>query len=550
MKKATAIILALIMCAALALPAFADGMGPFYSEITAYVSKKGGAAIYDYLDNDNDEWSLQPTGEKIPYQTELILTWNTIDDDELYYSVKYNDESVYVRGADLSVDSSPIAPKEKNKYDPPIHFVVINEDGAVMRAGPNEIYDEITTLPKGTEIEAAYADGHGDGGNDGEEDEGITSWSYTTYDGESGWVHTGQEDFCYDFAIPVKYKEMGQSPLGEFVALEDVNVYRQIDFWDNDEVLTVIPAGTRGSFDCYYYGHHGEISFPYEYNGEDGWVVIENSWLAPDNIMITRDGYIMVTDSLDLYEDDDLTPGENLSETVEPYQIIPYDYAFRNVLGDYDRDDEEYWDSPYEQWFRVTVDGKKCWVCFGSETNGDPVLFYSGSYEKYSGDIDIFEEPDVDSAPVGSIPKDSKYINLFNYDRNDYYEDENGDTVFDRSLSWEYVDYNGTRGWIHFEDEEYPDYIYGLVDPVLTLGEDDASPAGNTETGDDEGDGTDDNSPGGFLENLFGKKDEDENNPLAPESPRKTIGASIAGAAVAVVLAIIGISRARKKKEE
>ena len=266
--------------------------------------------------------------------------------------------------------------------------------------------------------------------------------------------------------------------------------------------------------------------------------------------MITRDGYIMVTDSLDLYEDDDLTPGENLSETVEPYQIIPYDYAFRNVLGDYDRDDEEYWDSPYEQWFRVTVDGKKCWVCFGSETNGDPVLFYSGSYEKYSGDIDIFEEPDVDSASVGSIPKDSKYINLFNYDRNDYYEDENGDTVFDRSLSWEYVDYNGTRGWIHFEDEEYPDYIYGLVDPVLTLGEDDASPAGNTETGDDEGEGTDDNSPGGFLENLFGKKDEDENNPLAPESPRKTIGASIAGAAVAVVLAIIGISRARKKKEE
>ena len=105
------------------------------------------------------------------------------------------------------------------------------------------------------------------------------------------------------------------------------------------------------------------------------------------------------------------------------------------------------------------------------------------------------------------------------------------------------MEYNGQRGWIHYESDVYPDYIPSLNSPRISLtGEESDEPG-------DEG-----NGPGGFLENLFGKKDDkndgDDNNPLAPESPKKTITGSLCFAAVTVILAAIGIARARKKKEE
>lgn len=534
MKKILSVILALIMCAALALPAFADGMGPFMEEITAYVNKEGGAEIYDYSapDHEGDPYFLKPTGKKIPDKTKLSLTWYTEENDELWYNVEYDDGNYgFIRAAELSLDLKPVEPKEKNKYDPPHHFTVINKEGAKLYAGPGLSYEELAVLPEGTEIEALYADGYDYGS--------FSSWSYIEFEGKSGWVHTGQFGSAFDFAIPVKYHEYSSSPLGKIYVLKDLEVYDRIDWWEG-EVAGTIPAGAQVSFDCYY-NHEGSSLAPVSYDGIEGWVKTENVYLRSDKYMSAVDGWLMVTDSTRLYEDDNLKPGGDTGATVDSYRILPYDLAFREYLGEHSDNIEDYWNSAYEEWFRVTVDGEKYWLRYGTEITGDPCIFTGSYLQKTPGNLTltVYEEPDDSSFEVCEIKAGEEYINLFNFDKNQFAF--GGDDEYDSLEDWYYIEYEGQRGWIHYGGDDHPEYLASLSEPVITFAEDTAS-------------ATDESSPAGLLESIFGKKDDKkdggEDNPLAPESPRKTITGSVIFAAVAVVLAVIGISRARKKKEE
>ncbi len=545
MKKLISIISAVILCLSVSLPAFADGVGPFIEEITAYVNKSGGARVYSYTEpeNENDPWVLRPNGDKIPDKTKLSLTWYEIENDIIYYNIEYgSDKTGFVRASDLSMDLKPVEPKEENKYDSPLHFTVINKDGAKMYAGPGISYDELKILPLNTEIEALYADGFSYGT--------ASTWSYTEYDGVSGWVHTGQDGFSFDFGIPVKYKEHPVSPLGKVIVCKKLNVYNRIDPWEvnyADALAGTLPAGTEFTFDVYY-SHEGIVSVPVDCNGIKGWAQIESTYVASGNYMLPVDGWLMVTDSTALYKDDEMKPGKETGGKASQYEILPYDLSFREVLGDIDEDDEGFWESAYEEWYRVTVDGEKYWLRYGSEITGSPCLFSGGNFEIVpdGNDISVYREPDELSDVVGTIESGEKYISLFIYDRNSYIADENGDTDYDPLKSWSYVSYDGLRGWIHYPDGVYPEFEAAPVSPFITFAEPENS---EDSAGDDDA-----ASPGTFFENLFGnkddKKDAGERNPLSPESPRKTIGGSITGAAVAVGLAVIGIVRARKKKKD
>ncbi len=537
MKKAISVFLALVMCAALALPAFADAVGPFMEEITAYVNKKGGAKLYNYGEPDDEEgeWDLIPDGTKIPDKTKLTLLWPEVEDDDTYYYVDYGEEGGYVRASDLSMDLKPVEPKEENRYDPPRHFVVLNADGAKLYAGPGISYEELTVLPEGTEIEAEYADGYDDGS--------VSTWSYTTFDGVSGWVHTGQDGFSEDFGIPVGYYEYAQSPLGEIYVRTGMNYYDKMWWWDDDEPAGEIPADTELSFDRYY-RHQGETIVPVNYDGSQVWIRLEDAYFLQESYMSAIDGYLINYGEPALYEDDNLQPGDRTDKEMPVNEIIPYDWAFRDVLGDYDKDDEEYYDSPYEDYYRVLLDGEYYWVRYGSEI-GEEVCTFNGSYIEAAPEgvsVTVYAEPDDTSEELAVINPEEQYTCLFSYDKNDYYEDENGEVDYDPLANWYYVDFDGVRGWIHYGEEEYPAYLPALTAPVVTFGE-----AAETASATD--DGNDNSEGGGFLSNLFGKKDGGDGS-LEPESPRKTIGGSIAFAAVAVVLAIFGISRARKKKED
>ncbi len=542
MKKLLAIITALMLCLTLALPAFADASGPFISEISAVVAKKGGAEVYNW-DYEVEDDVLIPTGEKFPEGAALVLSWESFVKGELYYyayerGADLNDENTldgFVKVSDLDMDLSPVQPKEENAYENPVHFIVTNKDGAGLYEGPSFAYKTIKTLSEGTEIEALYADGYGIGI--------YPNWSYTEVDGSKGWVCTG--DSLY-FGKEVKYHEDVPSPAGRAVTLEEVPLYKQA-LADEDRVAAKIPAGTELKYNIYYKGINAEPMALVEYAGKKGWIELSIAYPSSD-LLSFSDGYLMVADRLTLYEDDDLRPGESVS-SVEPYTIIPYDAFFSRHPG------KSADDGVYENCYRVTVDGEKYWVIFGSELGAKEIPYFGGFLYTVAKDaphgITLYASPD-DAEPIGEIEQGETFVSLFNVDFNTYYEDEE----YDPDKDWNYIEYDGARAWIHYDYEicgEISTLTPALPDPLKQYGEAENS----IEEALNEIDDLDD-----IFEQFFGLGDDDDDarepedgdgdvDPgRAKRSTRSALVRPLVYAAAVSAIAAFGIVRAKKKKPE
>ncbi len=514
MKKFISLTLVLIISFALVIPAFADGVGPFITEITARVINKNGAKAFLYSDSleyeeeygESDFAEAGYSSVMIPYMTELRF-YDSSDSEELsdtpYFLTEYNGESVYVKGSDVSV--TPVKPREENRYDPPLHFVVLSEEGEPLRSGPSNVSDILEIIPEGTEIEAVYSDVPP---NPDETPGDYSVWSYTVYNGKSGWVNTGEEGTFGRFGKPVKYKEKACSPVGDYYAIDDIKLKDEPDPWNFEDAIGTIPAGTKGKFDYYVtYDHYGSLFVYLEYNGVKGWASFGGREVAHDNLMINRYGYMLVTDTMKLYKDDNLKPGEDSGKTVEPNQIIPFDYSYRKETGETGYS--------YNTFCRVTVDGEQYWACISDlfyKFNGCDLL-------KAKTDIDVYSGNNDEAEKLGTIPAGAVFLSLFTFN---------------------YVAYEDLRGWI-FDIDNY-DYVNISGDLLITPDEEGIKAALEKYCKP--------NSTGSDGVDEAQETTASEANPLAPESPNKTVIACVAAAAAAVVIASVGIARARKKKEE
>ena len=544
MKRLLTVMLAFMLFFSLVLPAFADAAGPFYTVIKAAVSKKDGADIYDW-DYETGEERFGPTGKKIPYGATLELSWENYVDGELYYNVTYlpdgadEDDELwgYVKAADLDMDLSPVKPEEKNAYETPEHYVVINEDGAKMYEGPGRAYKEIKTLKKGTEVESLYYDGCEPGA--------YPTWSYIKDDGDEGWVQTGQYFDSLDFGRLVKYKEDTPAPAGKIKVLRDSKLYNTPKTYDDDaKVIATIPAGTELTYDVYYSQFGTSMMINTEYGGKSGWLETDNYYPKAAFALNYLDGYLLTDSVKRLLEDDNLTPGEQVSET-EPYQILPFDMCYARPLEEV-ADEEEMYEVPYEIYYRVNVDGENYWLVYGSELGGDLIMYYGGSrYINRGGDMTVYSQPDS-FEEIGAIPQGGKFVNLFYLDKNDYIDE---DFVYDPENEWNYIVYNGLCGWVHIG--------YENCEPEPTAEMLIADPMNPVETQEKEDTGEEEIE--GFFEQLFGLGDDGSGEPDSVDggdpgnvgnNPRKAIIKALASAGAISALAVFGIVRAKKKKPE
>ncbi|MBQ6266299.1 MAG: hypothetical protein IJK64_00850 [Clostridia bacterium] len=452
LHKLFALLLAALLCLSIPTVAFADGEGPHFTALKATVEKEGGIPLYSYdYENSDDDWTLKPKGITIPQGTELTLTGEFDEDGVMYFWLEYQEEYGYVRKDDVHLDLSEVAPADENAYAEPHHYVVVAPNGAEVHSGPGKSYEVVKTIPKGKEITVTHAD-------DLSPDDGYSIWDYTP--DARGWVQTG-----YDrggevvFAQSVKYRESTRTPLGTLKTREDTPFYANFDAaWHGDEeskALGTVPAGEELTFDLY------SNNFAYvTYQGKTGWLPL---W---ENVEAPVDGYLMVLETRPLYKETAVNENTGTGKKIEAYQIVPYDLEVKiSEEEGLEQGDDEFYSQPYDTWYRVTVDGAQYWARFNSETNKEPLEFYSAVKQRVAetSNLLIYEKPDIESQRIGKILGEEQMIELFDF----YISEDEAPELSERERGWHYVAYGDLRGWCRYDYSQVEwvnsDAIYSLA---------------------------------------------------------------------------------------
>ena len=555
MKKVLCLVFTVLLCLAVSAPAFAEYFTEncaYITEITAHVKRKSGADFCSYADAGGMDDELRPNGTKIPYKTELILWESAVSYDSkedyesggtVYYHTSYKGEEGYVRAGDLELDLTPVDPDEgKFCYS---RYVVINSEGANLYEGPRTEYDIVKTLPYGTEAAIKFYEGYGDeelsdGGFAGNT---YSEWSYTEVDGAGGWIHTGalrgDSEGEPEFGKSVAFKDIPCSPLGTAYVINDTFLYDKLN-WAERESIAEIPAGTGLKFDIFYNFKEGNTYIYTEYDGKEGWVSIDSTFREDTPFTMAEvDGWLMITESLELYDPDGLEPGDATGEYIDPYQIVPYDLS---LIIPTDENAGAYYEN-YETWYRITADDGQYWVYYDSSLNGEPCEFRGETDYRISDSngIDYYAEPDDDAEPLGKTAYGELVCGVFELDRNaadydpdisvdydvdeyyEYGEDDYNASGYDDSEVWFCFLYNDEFVWAHPTE--------GLVEKMPSYKPSVVSLADKSQIPD----------PAKVIIDP---------EPPMPELVKKSMTVSIAGTAVITVLAAAGIIRARRKKPE
>lgn len=522
-NKLIALLLAVLLCLSIPTVAFADGEGPHFSDLAGTVEKEGGIPLYQYQnDEEEDEWELKPSGITIPQGTELTLTGEFDEDGVLYYWLEYQEEFGYVREGDVHLELTEVAPADENAYASPRHYVVVAPEGVQVHKGPGKSYDVVKTLPKGKEITVTHAD-------DLSPDDGYSIWDYTP--DARGWVQTGSDrDEEPAFAQSVKYRESSQTPLGTAKTTGEAPIYATIlDAMAEEEKapLTTVPAGEALTFELYY-GSYANVT----YQGKTGWMPL---WY---NVEAPVDGYLMTTEAKPLYKETSVdAPAGKMTEV---YQILPYDLEVRkSSVEGVKPGDSEFYNAPYDTWYRVTVDGAQYWARFNSETDPETVVFHAGRTCSVAetSNLLLFAKPDSSSERIGKILGEEQLIELFDY----YITENEAPDLPEKERDWHYVVCGDQRGWTYYDYDEVlelnDDYIYSLAsfleNPAENEAADRTTPAATT--------------PAGDATTAAQKADGDGVAVKAP--PRTIILGCVAAAVILALVAGVSVALVKKRKQ-
>lgn len=317
MKKKNKILFLMITLALLPLSVKADMGLPVIQPYEAYITNPNGIKItcnnQEYNINENDK-------VKVVY--------------EHHDSVGIEYKDVFCSGDVTINDIKPVVeeynPKdyldEIDKLDSQKKIKIIKENGVDVYSGPSIAYKKISTIPNNTELTYSYSSG---------DDNGLKPfWLYVEYQGEQGWIKTG------DGAAGEKYLLFEFS--NELTLLFDTNLTTT-----NGNKIDTIPKGTLinsgymtsddfgGSFNSYYI----------EYNNQFGRLDLQYEFFKT-NLSITLKKDIDMYDSLEKTIDS-AENGEYIinmtgnkigtipKETVLTYNIGVSDYAYSIVYVEY-----------------------------------------------------------------------------------------------------------------------------------------------------------------------------------------------------------------------
>ena len=560
MKKFLCLLTAVILCFLLCLPAYGIIASDESEGIRVTVSKKGGAPVYRYADDTDEDGQFvvyyTPTNKKIPEKSGFTVDWETAfvldNDGNKFIEGEYKGEGVYLNPSDVSLDLSPVTPPG-DKAGRTRHLTVYDDDVKIYE-GPSELYKSVKSLREGDEIEAVQYD-FGD----------LYSWYYTDDGKTPGWVKFSQDPYDIDFVCDVSYKEDVPSPTGKVITLNSLGLYDEPESsFDSDPVATV-PAGKEITFSRYFMWNFEDSCSLFaliDYKGTQGWARVDKEDSDSD-AMYQVDGYMMINESDEVFADNNYHPGKGTDVYIEPHTIVRYDYRYNEPV-DTDEDD---WFRPYRAWYRIGLGDKYYWISFGSEGFTHPAEYEGGLYTVEDGlSLKLYNEPDKKSGKAGTIPSGESFTLLFTFDSNDY-----AVSNYDVNNVWRYVEYDGGRYWTLFD--------WGDVLLNYTLAPDlgpvaaDISPGpeepetgftislnpfkdgkfklpfsifGSKELGDESDEETGENGDGSAE-----KADSIENTAsVTRASARKGLKKEVIRAAAVLILAGFGIFRLKNKKEE
>lgn len=493
-KTLLALLLACLLSLTLAVSAFADAGGPYFSSLQAVVSAEDGVMLYDYK---NNAIRTIPKGEK------LTLTGEYDEGNKTRYYTSFEDDYGYVTKDGLLLDLTPVSTDGFEQFVPAEHYSVFAAAGVVMRTGPDSAYDAVMTVPKGAEIVCTHNNVPAN------EFAGDPAWAYGSYQGKTGWVEiNGNENTP---ALVNLVQPDGRLD-GTLTLLEATRL--RAEPWSSESIGAEIPAGTALQYTRYY----SSLALV-EYQGVEGWLPLYENAIAGERGLV----FVSSPYGVPVYE----TVGDTGSETD---RVLPFGsllevsaHGTKNVEAQADsyRGDEDW------SWFRVSVDGKPCWIAF-SGWNG---YSYSSqdSYLKVmaSDGLTLRAMPATDADVSGTIKAGAAVTEKFSY------YDEDAET------NWFYVTDGSTSGWMIYDEKAVahitPTQYAAMTAPAETT-------AAATEAP------TDAATTGAAATDAASMQPLDGDGMTAKTPPRTIILGSVAAAVVLALVAAVTILLIKKKK--
>lgn len=457
MKKLTALLFALLICASCCVTAFSINSSVSTRSTGCTISNKKGAT---YIAEDPDgqthdiprykEFHLD-YGQKVTLVAEVtdpeLLTKNGFDTKGiLYANIEYDDGEGVIRNGfteieNVKPDEPSVGKAAGTRLSSPINYHVLSKDGIEVYAGPSRVYDVVATLPYGTDIEVTHV------GTD------ASSFAYTEVGDVKGWIFHGGAS---PLAQPVNDTSYYSGKLKTVKKdLELVDLYTITEDETYKVVGDKIPAGTELTFE-YFVAFDAACMAFVNYKGTDGWILFDENYSDPADlncIVYMRDIYY--------FEKKTPTYSEFNNKSSLTDIKIPAGSTL-NANARYNFKMEKSGDTITSYWVLVEYEGKELWI--NNEGGNYPFYYCYGSYteaENTEESAGIYKKPSFDS-DVLDVVVYGQSVDLYTY------------TTVDGN-SWNYVNFNGIAGWMldsgfNYKGNSRPHSLRINSDGIITSG--------------------------------------------------------------------------------
>lgn len=466
MKKNSLLLLLLILL----IPCFvkADMGMPELKEYEVIVTKKDGIDLIDY----NDEVITT-----IPYETELVISYETFKDGILYGETNYKNKYGYINLDNVAIKDEKFNLEDYKWYYESGEITVI-KTGAKLYKGPAFKYgyvDKDMEIEKDTILKYKYRD---------------EQWAYVSYEGKTGWIFVNNNYISDSQEIYTATKLNNNKTI---YTVKDINLYSDPRL--TEKLDKVIPAFTELEYNVFTSIQPKEPIVFVDFDGTKGWLSIGESYPENDakfslenypklNALdsINMEYKLISSKEIPIYKDMNLTEKigsiKQNDDFVEIYYFIGENTpTYVNVKGvkgwvalDHDnnqiakKDESEIiaieeiavYSTPSRSKASIGTikPNEEVKVKYSIYDNSDNYLYiesptikgwalvkfgeYSNAYTyiiELTNDVNIYSKPDQNSEKSKEILKKGTELDI-KY------------TTYNYGVLWYYVDYNGIQGWI------------------------------------------------------------------------------------------------------
>ncbi len=277
---------------------------------------------------------------------------------------------------------------------------------------------------------------------------------YTEYNGVKGWLVANE--YWDTSAATENIKESIVFSSEEKIYLYDFpDGEKTENYVCNGDVLQCNYSATKNDYE-----DEDEYSFTDWYmvtaNGKTGWIAPNGDDISMSYIDVHSDGTAYIFEDMPAYSE-----AEKITD--KPAFVVPADAEVLCIksFSRYNHDNDTDNVTKDESWYYIDFNGKTGWICNDKliDTYADSRLsadIYDWKEIRYVTSANIYETYSNTSGIVGQISEDTAVRRIYSYSVG--MEDENPDDGF----GYDYVEYNGIKGWID-KKNSHDEYGYARI---------------------------------------------------------------------------------------